>query len=315
MRAIQVLGSKTSPEIFLNQSLPKPAPQKSGILIQVTAAGVTGDEILWPELYETPSRIPGHELSGTISELGPEYRGSLVVGQEVFAFTAADRGQCHAEYAICSANEVAPKPASISHLEAAALPIPLLTAFEAILDHGKVRPGIRVLVRGASGAVGRIGVQLVARLVESHAIALASLKNHDAVRNLGADEVIDYASTSWESKVDAVDVVFDTVGGTVLKKSWQTVKEDGLIVTLGDPPPPWAFQDCRPDEASSRPNVRYKYFIVAPNAERLRQASEMIDAGSLRPFMVKSFGYEEAQNAWAYARQRCREKKAVICFL
>ncbi|KAK2023245.1 zinc-binding dehydrogenase [Colletotrichum zoysiae] len=315
MGAIQVLGSKTSPEIFLNQSLSKPTIQKSDILIRVSAAGVTGDEILWPELYETPSRIPGHELSGTILEIGPEYRGSLVVGQEVFAFTAADRGQCHAEYVICSANEVAPKPASISHLEAAALPIPLLTAFEAIMDHGRIRPGMRVLVTGASGAVGRIAVQLVARLIEGYVIALASLKNHNNLRQLGADEVVDYAPNDWESKIDAVDVVFDTVGGTVLKKTWETVKEDGLIVTVGDPPPSWAFQDFRPDEASIRPHVRYKYFIVAPHAERLRQASEMIDAGLLRPMMVKSFACEAAEDAWAYARQRGREQKAVICFL
>ncbi|KAK1999789.1 zinc-binding dehydrogenase [Colletotrichum falcatum] len=314
MRAVQVLGSTSSPKIFLNQSLPKPALQKSDILIQVSAAGVTGDEILWPELYETPSRIPGHELSGTVSELGPEYRGPLVVGQEVFAFAAADRGQCHAEYAVCSADEVAPKPASVSHLEAAALPIPLLTASEAILDHGTARPGMRVLVTGASGAVGKIAVQLIARLVDGCAIALASPRSHDALRGLGAGEVMDYDSAGWESKVDAVDVVFDTVGGTVLEKTWAAVKEDGLIVTVGDPPPSWAFRDCRPDEASSRPNVRYKYFVVAPNAERLRQASEMIDAGSLGPLMVKSFAYEEAENAWTYAGQRGRDEKAVICF-
>ncbi|KZL75910.1 zinc-containing alcohol dehydrogenase [Colletotrichum tofieldiae] len=315
MRAIQVLGSKKSPKIFLNQCFPKPVLEEAAILIKVDAAGITGDEILWPELYETPTRIPGHELSGTISELGPDYRGSLMVGQKVFAFTAADRGQCHAEYAICTANEVAPKPASISHFEAAALPIPLLTAFEAILDHGKVMPGIRVLVTGASGAVGKIAVQLITRLAGGHAIALASLRNHDILRQLGAQEVINYAVTDWESKVDAVDVVFDTVGGMVLKKTWKTIKEDGLIITVGDPPPSWAIKGVQPDEASHKPNVQYKYFVVSPNAERLRQASDMIDNGSVKPLVVKPFPFNEAEKAWAYARQRGREEKAVVDFM
>ncbi|KZL83909.1 alcohol dehydrogenase zinc-binding domain-containing protein [Colletotrichum incanum] len=315
MRAIQVLGTKTAPKIFLNQSLPKPAPQKADILIQVDAAGITGDEILWPELYETPTRIPGHELSGTISELGSDYRGSLRLGQKVFAFTAADRGQCHAEYVICSANEVAPKPASISHFEAAALPIPLLTAFEAILNHGKVTPGVRVLVTGASGAVGKIAVQLITRLAGGPAIALASLRNHDILRQLGAQEVINYAVTGWESKVEAVDVVFDTVGGTVLKKTWKAIKEDGLIITVGDPPPSWAFKGVQPDDASQKPNVRYTYFVVSPNAERLLQASDLIDTGIIKPLVVKSFAFEESEKAWAFARQRGREQKAVIAFM
>ncbi|GKT42542.1 reticulon-like protein 1 [Colletotrichum spaethianum] len=292
-----------------------PSLQKADILVKVDAAGVTGDEILWPELYETPTRVPGHELSGTISELGPDYRGPLLVGQEVFAFSAADHGQCQAEYAICSANEVAPKPASISHLEAAALPIPILTAYEAVMDYGKVAPGMRVLVTGASGAVGKIAVQLITQLTGGHAIAIASPQNHDILRQLGAQEVVSYTMPDWESKVEAVDIIFDTVGGTVLKKTWATVKENGLIITVGDPPPSWAIKDVQPDEASCKPKVRYKYFIVSPNAERLLQASAMIDAGSMRPLVVKPFAFEEAEKAWSYSRQRGRQQKAIIAFI
>jgi NADPH:quinone reductase-like Zn-dependent oxidoreductase len=128
MRAVQILGSISSPRIGASDDLPKPEPRNSEILIKVHAAGITGDEVTWPELYQTSSRIPGHELSGTIAALGPAYSGPLRTGQEVFGFLEATRGQGQAEYVVCSPSEIAPKPTSISHAEAAALPIPLLTA-------------------------------------------------------------------------------------------------------------------------------------------------------------------------------------------
>lgn len=94
MKAFQIMGENQSPRITLNINMPKPTLTGAEILVQVNAARVTGDELSWPELYETTSRIPGHELSGNIAELGPEYTGNLSIGQDVYAFTSADRGQC-----------------------------------------------------------------------------------------------------------------------------------------------------------------------------------------------------------------------------
>ncbi|KAF4965000.1 hypothetical protein FSARC_7134 [Fusarium sarcochroum] len=292
----------------------KPAPVSSEILIHVHAAGITGDEIIWSEPYQTPSRIPGHDISGTVAAFGPDYAGSLEIGQNVFALIAADRGEGQADYAVCCAEEVAPKPVSLSHMEAAALPIPALTAWEAIMDHGDITSGMRVLVTGASGAVGLQFVQLVKGFTGPRVIALASSRNHDALRQLGADDVIDYATPSWEKSIQAVDVVFDTVGGEVLAKTWEVVKDDGAIVTVGDPAPVWAFGRGKAPESSTYPGVRYTHFIVSPNAKRLGEVAEMFDEGSIKPLAVKAFPFEQAEQAWDYARQRGRGHKAVIEF-
>lgn len=318
MRAVQILGDVSSPKIVTTNSIPEPNPQGSEILIRVHAAGITGDEVLWPEPYNCPTRIPGHEISGVIAAFGPEYDGPLTIGQEVLAFISGGKGgQGQADYVICHDNEVAPKPASISHEEAAALPIPFLTAWEAIFDHGKgiKESGMRILVTGASGAVGRLAVQ-IASSHGAYVIALGSARHHGTLKKLGAQEVIDYNTPVWESQIKNVALVLDMVGGDILTKSWETINENGgTIVTVGDPSPPWAFGRCQAAEAAKWPNVKYIYFIVSPNTERLSKAAEMIDARAITPLEVKSFPFREAEKAWSYARQRGRGHKVVIDFV
>ncbi|KAK7701636.1 hypothetical protein SLS64_010084 [Diaporthe eres] len=293
----------------------KPTPRNDEVLIKVHAAGITGDEVLWPELYSTATRIPGHEVSGIVSATGPDYHGPLAVRQEILAFIAADRGEGQAEYAICLANEVAPKPASLSHGEAAALPIPFLTAWEAIVDHGNAKPGMRVLITGASGAVGSLAVQIATNLTGCHVTALASSRNHDSLRRLGASEVVDYNSPDWEHQVQDIDLVFDTVGGDILTKTWETVKKDGTIITVGDPPPPWAFGRGEAAESINLPGVQYKHFIVSPSSGRLAKLSGMLDDGSIEALAVRSFRVDEAEQAWTHARMRNRGPKVVVNFV
>lgn len=318
MKAIQILGDVASPEITTNRSMIEPIPKKSELLVKVYAAGITGDEIIWPEPYSSPTRIPGHEISGVVSSTGPDYQGPLQIGQEVYAFLGADRGQGQADYVICLPNEVAPKPTTLSHAEAAALPIPILTAWEALVDHGALKSheaGKRILVTGASGAVGTFATQFAAQAFNAHVIALASSRNHQMLRRLGAKDVLDYGINGWERNIADVDMVFDTVGGDVLKKTWECVKHDGVIVTVGDPAPAWAFGQGQAEESVDHPNVRYVHFILSPNVEELRKAGQMIDSGSLEKLSVKSFPFEEAKAAWECARQRNRGYKVVIDFI
>ncbi|KAI8312888.1 putative zinc-binding oxidoreductase [Colletotrichum sp. SAR11_240] len=314
MKALQVLGPASSPEIVTTTFLPTPVPNSSEILIRVHAAGITAPELLWPELYTAPHRIPGHELSGTVAALGPTYPGPLHLSQPVFAFIAADRGGGgQAEYVVCLPDEVVPKSVSATHEEAAALPIPLLTAWEGIVTRGKVGPGMRVLVTGAGGAVGSVAVQIAARR-GAEVVALASSRSEEKVRELGAREVVDYNDESWSAEVQGVDVVFDTVGGDVLGKSWEVVRPGGMIITVGDPAPPWAFGRGPAEEAERYPDVRYEYFIVSPNVEVLFEAAGMIDAGLIEVLRVEVFSFEEAGQAWEYAGKRGRDGKAVITF-
>ncbi|KAI8256513.1 putative zinc-binding oxidoreductase [Colletotrichum sp. SAR 10_77] len=314
MKAIQVLGPVSSPKVVTTTSLPTPVPNHSEILIRVHAAGITAPELLWPELYTAPHRIPGHELSGTVAALGPTYPGPLRLKEPVFAFIAADRGGGgQAEYVVCLPDEVAPKPVSATHEEAAALPIPLLAAWEGIITRGKVGAGMKVLVTGASGAVGSVAVQITARR-GAEVVALASSRSEEKVRGLGAREVVDYNDEDWSEKIRDVDVVFDTVGGDVLGKSWQVVRPDGMIITVGDPAPQWAFGRGPAEEAGRYPDVRYEYFIVSPNVEALSEAGGMIDAGLIEVLRVEAFCFEEAEQAWEYAGKRGRDGKAVITF-
>lgn len=314
MKAVQILGDVSSPKITTNNAITTPIPKGAEILIRVLASGVTGDEVLWPEVYEAASRIPGHDVSGVIQALGPDYNGPLKIGQDVVALLAADRGQGQAEYTICFADEVALKPTSITHEEAAALPIPVLTAWQAIMDHGNLSTGMRVLVTGASGAVGTLAAQLAMKLSGARVIALASSRNHSTLKRLGVFEVHDYNTPNWEGNIKDVDMVFDTVGGDVLKKTWESVKSDGTIVTVGDPPPEWAFGKGQATESASRPNVRYVHFIVSPDSAKLSQALEMITKGSIKPLEVESFPIDKAELAWEYAGQRGWSKKIVISF-
>jgi NADPH:quinone reductase-like Zn-dependent oxidoreductase len=118
----------------------------------------------------------------------------------------------------------------------------------------------------------------------------------------------------WEEKIRDVDVVFDTVGGKVLMKAWHTVQDEGIIIAVGDPAPAWAFSDARLEEAERRPGVRYKSFIVSPNAERLIEANALVDLGELKSLNVQPFPFDEAPDAWQFARRRGRVKKVVIVF-
>ncbi|KAM7200743.1 zinc-containing alcohol dehydrogenase [Rhypophila sp. PSN 637] len=324
MKAIQVLGPKSNPQIVLNPSFPDlPPPSGSQILIKVYSAGITHDEITWPEVYKTASHIPGHDISGVITALGPSYAGPLKLGDEVYAMLHVDRGQGQAWYVLVDGGdeEVVRKPESLSHAQAAALPIPVLTAWEALFVHvGEERlgkEGARVLVTGASGAVGLILVQL-ARLKfgELEIVALASESNFERLRELGASECVDYRVPDWEEKVGKVDVVIDMAGGEVLSKAWEVVKSPGgVIVTVADPAPAWAFGKAVPEELETHPGVRAVYFVVGLNAEALKKVGELIDLGKIKALPVVEFPVEKALDAWEFAGKRSRNGKVVINFV
>lgn len=315
MKAVQITGSAAAHQVTFNESLPRPEPKGAEVLIKVYAAGITADEATWPELYETTSRIPGHDISGVIAALGPDYDGSLSVGDQVYAMLGAARGQGQAEYTVALAGEVALKPTTLSHAEAAALPIPALTALEAILIKAKIKHGAKVLVTGASGAVGVMLVQLASKLLKCNVIALASPRNHEYLRQLGASKVVDYNATGWEHSIHAVDAVFDTVGGDVLAKTWSTVESNGAIITVGDPAPAWAFGMGQPEELKDHPNVRWGHFIVSPHSDTLVKVAELIDEGTITALKIKAFPAKNAAEAWEFGGQRGKSGKAVLEFV
>lgn len=329
MKAVQILGPRTSPNITLNPSHPVPAQPEAhpdAVLIRVHSASITAPEVTWPELYDTAARIPGHDVSGTVAALPPAYAGPLAVGQPVYAMLRADApqgGQADYAHATRPAAEVARKPAALTHAQASALPIPALTAWEMLGAAARRRAGplprdARLLVTGASGAVGVMLVQLARRLVPgARVVALASAERLPSLAELGADELVDYAAPDWEVGLrGSVDAVLDTVGGEVLRRSWTAVKDDGVVVTVADPPPAWALsKGVVPPEAEGRPGVRYVYFVVSPDRDVLEKVADLIDEGAVKPLPVVEFPVDRAVEAWEFAGQRSRRGKAVINFV
>lgn len=319
MQGVQIVGQRDlDAHITLTNTLPLPTPHADELLIRVHSAGITGDELSWTEVYKPENlRIPGHDISGVIASLGPEYTGSLSVGDAVFAMLATERGMGQAEYAIAKPDEVARKPASLTHAQAAALPIPVITAWEALFRHaGQLGAGARILVTGASGAVGLMLVQVAKKVLGAHVVALASAGKHALLREVGADEVVDYKSPEWETQFEKVDAVFDMAGGEVLAKSWRAVKDKGCVITVADPPPRWALEkDVVPEELAFAPEVRYVYFVISADADALGRVGDLIDKGSVKTLPVVEYPADKAVEAWAAARQRNREGKVVINFV
>ncbi|KOS20935.1 Quinone oxidoreductase-like protein [Escovopsis weberi] len=316
MRAVQVLGDPDSPQVVL-ASVPKPDVKRAEILIRVHAAGVTADELRWPGLWRSPSRLPGHEISGTVAALGPAYSGPLRLGDPVFAMLhAAHGGLGQADFVIVGDDEIALKPAQLSHPQAAALPMPVLIAWEAACEHANLRPGMRVLVTGAAGAVGSLFVQIAAKRRGADVVALAAPQDHDRLRRLGAGQVIDYADPGWDALVgDPVDVVFDVVGDDVLLRTWETIKSDGLLITVRVPPDSWDWGRGRPEQADAHPNVRWMHFIVTARWDGLAIIAALISHGSFDPIPVINFPYERAVEAYEVAAQRNKSGKVVIEFV
>lgn len=315
MKAVQILGSAESHTISLNSDMAKPTAAANEVIVQIKAAGITADEVSWEELYASEDQVPGHDISGVVDSLGPGYNGPLRVGDEVFGMIAASARQGgQAEYAPIMASELSLKPKAISHESAAALPIPVLTAWEGVFTHAKLQRGAKVFVTGASGAVGSMVVQMASKLLDAHVIGLASATKQADVVALGAKECIDYSDPDWHHKVKDMDLVFDTVGGETLDKCWQTLRSDGHLVTVGDPVPEWAFGRGEPKELATYPNVKWTFFIVSPDAETLRHIGSLLEENVLKPLAIETFGVDDAKAAWEHAAKRGRKGKVVIQF-
>ncbi len=273
MNAMQVRDSSQGLTLYAAQ-VPQPIPAAGDVLIRVRAAGVTTTELVWyPTTYQKTGEaranaIPGHEFSGIVEALGDGVQG-LSVGQEIYGMNDWFADGATAEFCLTQPSSIALKPTSISHQEAATVPIGALTAWQGLFDHARLLPDERVLVQGAAGGVGLFAVQL-ARRHGAYVIATTSTSNVDLIRQLGANEVIDYQKSSFQTMVRDIDVVFDTVGGETRDLSWPVLKPNGRMITI-----------AADAEGSTDPRIKEHYFIVEPNHKQLTEVANLIDAGSL----------------------------------
>lgn len=276
MRAITVRDREAGVGGLSLTELPYPHAAENDVIVQVHAAGFTRGELDWPGTWtdragrdRTPS-VPGHELSGVVVELGYGTTG-LTVGQRVVGPTDWTRDGSLAEFTAVEARNLAPLPADVDHVAAAALPISGLTAWQALFDHADLRPGQTILIHGIGGAVGSIAAQLAQ---EIGAPIIGTGRAADKVRadELGVHTFLDLDHETLED-AGQVDVVLDVIGGEVRDRSAALVRPGGTLVSIAGPP-------------TAYPRAgRAIFFVVEPNREQLTQLVSRLHAGRLTPLV------------------------------
>ena len=282
------------------EEAPKPSPKAGEVLVRVRAAGVTPTELLWVTSRTTKSGtprplpfIPGHEFSGEVAALG-QGATDVSVGDEVYGMNDWFSDGAQADYCLARVADIARKPTSVDHAYAAVTPVSALTAWQGLFGRARIEAGQHILIHGAAGSVGSFAVQF-ARWRGARVTATVSAANIGFVRELGADDVIDYRAERFEERVHGVDAVFDTVGGDTLRRSWNVLKPGGRLVTIA------ASEEDTQDE-----RTREAFFIVEPRRAELEEIARLIDSGQVRPVVGAEFPLADA--ILAYQKKPVRGK-------
>lgn len=277
MKAVRI-HAYGGPEVLQYEVAPRPAPGPGEVLIRVEATTVNPFDCAlragWLANYiQLPlPLIPGTDIAGVVEEVG-EGVASFRRGDDVYARGGVTRDGANAEFAVVSASDVAAKPSSLDVVHAAALPHVSLTAWQALFELGELTQGERVLIHGAAGGVGHVAVQL-AKWRGAYVIGTTS-RYHEFLREIGADEVIDYAKTPFDEAASGVDVVLDTIGGDTQERSWKVLKPGGILVSVIQAPSP---------ETAGAHGVRQAFvFSNPPIHETLTKVAALVDTGCLRP--------------------------------
>jgi NADPH:quinone reductase-like Zn-dependent oxidoreductase len=272
------------------EDAPDPQPAIGDALVQVRAASFTPTELTWPLRtdragHERALVIPAHEGSGVVVALGYGTAG-VSVGDEVYGLIDGYRDGWAAEYVIIEARSLAPKPTTLDFIQAAAIPQAGLTSWQALFDHGHLESGQTVVIHGAAGGVGSMGVQL-ARWAGARVVGTGRAGSRQRVLELGADDFIDVERDGWETAVGQVDLVYDAIGGDVLARSPAIVKAGGALVTVMNPVP------------TDRDDIRVVHFVRDPSGAQLREITRLVDQGTLQPQVGAVYSLADAREAFA----------------
>ncbi|WP_055618845.1 NADP-dependent oxidoreductase [Streptomyces sp. JHA19] len=307
MRAISqnVLGG---PEVLEEVRLERPAPGPNQVLVRVRAAGVNPTD--WKHratggFLGDPPFVLGWDVSGVVEATGIGV-AAFRSGDEVFGMLPYPYGHgSHAEYVIAPVRALTHKPSVIDHTQAGALPLVSLTAWQALVEHAELRPGQRVLIHAAAGGVGHAAVQ-IAKARGAYVIGTASAGKHGFLREIGADEVIDYRETDFAEAVKDVDVVLDTLGGETAVRSLRVLRPGGVVVSIIP-----VGSDEFPQEAE-RLGVRAVRMLVDADRADLRSLVELIEQGRLRATIERTFPLSAAAEAHALGEKGRTTGKLVL---
>jgi NADPH:quinone reductase-like Zn-dependent oxidoreductase len=292
MRAISqdVLGG---PEVLKEVELERPTPRPNEVLVRVRAAGVNPTD--WKHratggFLGKPPFVLGWDVSGVVEATGIGV-ALFQPGDEVFGMLPYPFGHgSHAEYVTAPARAFALKPAGIDHIQAGALPLVSLTAWQALVERAGVRAGQRVLIHAAAGGVGHVAVQ-IAKAHGAYVIGTASAGKHDFLRGIGVDEPVDYRATDFAEAVRDVDVVLDTIGGDTSVRSLRVLRPGGVVVSIL----PVGSDDFF--EEAGRLGVRAIRMLVDADHHGMKAIAELVEAGKLSATIAGTFPLAEAAKA------------------
>ena len=287
----------------------RPQPGENQLLVKVRAAAVNPVDWkirdgLGDLLGLKPPLVLGCEVAGTVEAVGgPSGNGikEFVAGDEVYGYLGTYNGG-YAEYVAAPASEFVRKPKHIDFDTAASVPVAALTAWQGIFDNGELARGQRILITGASGAVGSMAVQL-AKNKGAHVIGIGSGRNEEFVRTLGADDFVDYKKAKFEDKISAVDLVFDTVGGDTQERAFQVLKRGGVLVSTVSPPSA---------EKAKEFGVTAAMAAVRPNPDQLTEINRLLESGKLNVRIATVLPLADAKKAHQMSRSGHPDGKIIL---
>lgn len=296
--------------------VPEPAVGEHDVLVQVEAAGLNllDEKIRAGQFRQIlPYKLPqilGNDVAGTVIGVGSRVEG-FRVGDEVYARPDKDRIGTFAERIAVAEADLALKPVSVSFEEAASLPLVALTAWQALVERGNLRPGQRVLIHAGTGGVGSIAIQLAKHLGATVATTV-STGNIAFAHELGADVVVDYRTQDFEQLLDGYDLVLDSLGGKNLEKSLRVLRPGGKAIGLAGPPDPAFARELGANPVirlamtalssgirrkARRLGVTYEFLFMRASGDQLRQITGLVDSGALRPVVGRVFDFDQTVQA------------------
>ncbi len=288
---------------------PEPIIAAGKVLVEVYAAGLNPVDWKIREGYlqqMAPLQFPatlGFDFSGVVKKIGEDV-ATFQEGDEVYGQAGVLNGGSgsFAEVALANTKTIARKPKRVNHIEAAALPLAGVSAWQGLMDHMKFQKGQRVLIHGGAGGIGTFAIQ-IAKHLGAYIATTASADDVNYTRDLGADEVIDYKTKRFEDLLRDYDAVFDTVGGETYERSFTVLKKGGVIVSMLEQP----RQDLM---AQYGVNAIAQFTQVT--SERLSKLAELVDQGVLKIEIDKTFPLEQAAEALAYLQTKHSKGKVVL---
>jgi len=305
MKAAQINKYGSSEVVEINNNAPKPAVLPGQLLVEVYAAGVNPIDWKIREGY-IPLKFPatlGGDFSGVVADVGEDVSG-FKKGLEVYGYASILGGGSgsFAEFVSVDAKAMALKPKNITHVEAGALPLTGVSAWQSLVDHIGISRGEKILIHGGAGGIGSIAIQL-ARHLGVYVATTVSAKDMQYVKELGADEAIDYKNQKFEDMLHNYDAVFDTVGGETYIRSFKVLRKGSIIVSMLEQPRP---------ELMEQYGVKAIGQLTQVNSERLSKLAELVDQRFIKVNVGKTFPLEQAGEALVYLQSGHLQGKVVL---